>query len=90
MSIDRSGNSRKKSEDDQSSIATVNLRGARHRADNVPDLFQNRCALLTSGSGNTGVFTGETEVLCIRVLQSRLVAGLRRQPLEELLKIHKG
>ena len=90
MSIDRSGDSPPKSEDDQSSIATDKFRGARRRADNVPDLFQSRCALLTSGGGNTGVFTGEIEVLRIRVLQSRFVAGLQRQPLEESLKIHKG
>jgi hypothetical protein len=45
---------------------------------------------LTTGGGNTGVFTGEIEVFRIRVLRSRLVAGLQRQPLQESLKIHKG
>jgi hypothetical protein len=45
---------------------------------------------LTSGGGNTGVFTGEIEVFRIRVLRSQLVAGLQRQPLQESLEIHKG
>ena len=70
-------------------MATVNHRGARHRADNVPDSFQNRCALLTSGSGHTGVFAGETEYSASEYF-NRDFAGLQRQLLEELLKIHKG
>jgi hypothetical protein len=84
MSIDRSGNKTIKARLRRSISVALGI------ADNVPDLFQNRCALLTSGSGNTGGFTGETEALRIRVLQSRLVSGVRRQLLEELLKIHKG
>ena len=73
----------------QGAIPALNIRLGRHRIDDVLDLFQGRYLLLPLSCSDAGVLVRQIEILGIGILQTRLVARLPRQPLEESLELRK-
>ena len=75
--------SREKSERDQGSVAQLHVGGVRHALQHMLDLLERGHRPGNCGLRDPGLLLGEREVVSIGVGQTRPVARLPGQPLEE-------